>query len=244
VWLEPLRHAFTSKDNNIVDWRAYGRFLDWAERQPEPCTEALAVLWTDGETSGSERVDGFDALVPDDVSTRPGGLANLAGFLLSGLDAETWPNYRISALDDAYELARFPAVPPKSSPGTHYGHALDFFDATITEAEHQNLPITTRLEAQSAMWVIAGPGGQGPYGLTVDEWARFDAFVAIPNTLRSERKKKVPTPKKPQRPTRRVCPKCGHDDEVQFLGPAEDQFEFVCAGGSAHAEPYSFLVRG
>ncbi len=102
----------------------------------------------------------------------------------------------------------------------------------------------TRLEAQSAMLVIAGPGGHGRYGLTGDEWARFDAFVAIPNILRTERKKKAPDPKRPQRPTRRVCPKCGHDDEVEFFGPAEDQFEFICAGGASHAEPYSFLVWG
>ena len=243
-WLEPLRHAFLSKNNNMVDWRSYGRFLDWVERQPGSCSEALAVLWAEGDNSGPERVDGFDAFVPDDVSTRPGGLANLAGFLLSGLDADMWPNYRISTLDDAYELARFPTVPLKSSPGAHFGHALEFFDATIAEAASRNLPIRTRLEAQSAMWVIAGPGGHGRYGLTDDERARFDTFVAIPNMLRTERKKKAAEPKKPKRPSSRVCPKCGHDDEVTFVGPAEDRWEFECAGSSQHAEPYSVLVRG
>jgi hypothetical protein len=152
-----------------------------------------------------------------------------------------WPNYRITALDLAYELARFPGIPTKSSPGEHYGHALSFFDATIDEGEKRGIAVKDRLDAQGAMWVIAGGGARGPYGLSADEWSKFEEFVEIPSAIRKEQAQKVArAPQQKKRPTNRMCPLCGHDDEVRLVGPEGDQWRFECSGDS-HSEPYSFL---
>ncbi len=244
-WYEPLHLGLQNQKNNLVNWRSCQRFLDWAEQEPSACGEGLTALWAEGNLSGSDRVEAFDQFVPVDVSTRPGGLCNLAAYLLGGLDPVRWPNYRITALDLAYELARFSEAPSKSAPSVHYGHALSFFDAMMVEAKNRDFTIKDRLDAQGVMWVIAGGGAHGPYDLTAEEWSQFDAFVEVPSKLRQERaRKSASTPQKKRRPGSQVCPRCGHDDEVVLVGPAEDQWEFECLGGSQHGDRYSWLVRG
>ncbi len=240
AWHEALRHGLQNQDNNLVDWRAGQRFRDWADADRSTAGAALAVLWADDVSHGSERIDAFNGFVPKEVLSRPGVFCNLAAYLLGAKDPIRWPNYKVTVLDRAYELARFPSIPKKSSPGEHYGHALSYFDTMIEEALTRGIPIRDRLDAQGVMWVIASSGRRVNYELSDDEWSEFDAFIDVPAAIRKEQIKAKSAPVQRRRPTTGFCPQCGNDDEVRLLGPDGDGSLFECAGGRGHPEPYRF----
>ena len=125
--------GFQNKDNNIVPWQSSVPFLEWAEADGDAAREALRALWSAEDLDGPTRIDAFDSLVPPEVLPRPGVFCNLAAYLLGAKDPQRWPNYRIRALEDAYELTRFPLIPRKAPSGEYYGHALAFFDAMVAE---------------------------------------------------------------------------------------------------------------
>ena len=137
AWYEPLRHGLQNRDNNLVDWRVGQRFRDWADGDRSTAGAALAALWADDASHGSERIDAFNAFVPKEVLSRPGVFCNLAAYLLGAKDPIRWRNYRVTLLERAYELARFSSVRKKKLPREHYGHALSFFDTMIEEARQK-----------------------------------------------------------------------------------------------------------
>jgi hypothetical protein len=242
AWSEPLRRGFQNKDNNVVNWRAGQKFLEWTNTDKASAAAALGILWTDDTTHGSERIEAFDELVPDELLSRPGVFCNLAAYLLGAKDPIRWPNFRVTALSRAYELARYPNVTKRSSSGEHYGRALSFFDTMINEARLRGIPVRDRLDAQGVMWVLAGGGAGRAYDLSAEARGRLDAFVAVPAKLRkqqAQRAKRVPQQRK--RPTRGLCPLCGNDDEVRFLGSTGDNWLFECKAGVAHPDPYQFF---
>jgi len=243
-WYEPLRFGLSNKDSNPVAWRTADNFLTWATANGDAAATALRTLWTEEDVSGLARVDAFDALVPAELVARPGGLVNIAAYLLGAVDPIRWPTFRITALKRAYDLARFPSTPPKSSPGTHYGHALEFFDTMLEEAKARNIPFLDRLDAQCVTWVIAGGGiEKSPYPLTPRELADFNAFFDIPAPLRKVAGAKTATvPKQVKKPTRGFCPLCASDELVRLEGPEGDRWRFTCDNTDGHADPLEFFA--
>jgi hypothetical protein len=247
-WYDALRRGFQGPDSHLVPWQVSGPFLEWAERSRRSAAEALGALWTDDDLHAAERIDAFDAIVPAEIVSRPGVLCNLAGYLLGAKDPTRWPNFQLKALKHAYELTRFAPVPPKSSPGRHYGHALAFFDRVIAEAHSRDLPVENRLQAQGLTWVIANrKRDPDAYDLTAGQWAEFEAFVELPSALKKEQtaaraKARAITLQK-KRPTQGFCPLCGNDDKLRLTGSAEDGWEYLCEGTDGHAEPYRFAAR-
>jgi hypothetical protein len=240
-WYDALRRGFQNQNNNIVDWRASQSFLSWADENRSSAAEALKLLWSDDASQGAERIDAFNEFIPLEVLSRPGVFCNLAAYLLGAKDPRRWPNFKVTALNLAYELARFPGIPRRSSPGRHYGHALSFFDAMIHEARARGITLRDRLDAQGAMWVIAGGGEREPYDLSLKERSEFDEFVEVPSKVRKERAIKAkPESLQKKKPTTRVCPQCGYDDEVRLVGPSRDRWEFECQGGG-HPGPFRFF---
>ena len=243
-WFEPLRLGLSNKNSNPVAWRTADDFLKWATADGDAAAKALRALWTEEEAGGPERVDAFDALVPAELTSRPGGLVNVAAYLLGAVDPIRWPTFRITALRRAYELARFPSAPPKSSPGTHFGHALSFFDTMLEEARARNIPLKDRLDAQCVAWVIAGGGiEKGPYPLNSSELAEFNAFFTIPAPLRKTAGPKAKSlPKQVKKPTRGFCPLCASDEMVRLEGPDGNRWRFTCENTDGHPEPLEFFA--
>jgi len=247
-WFESLRRGLQGPDGHLVPWQVSQPFLEWADRNRRSAAEGLGALWTDDGSHGAERIDAFDAIVPDETVSRPGVFCNLAAFLLGARDPIRWPNFQLKALRHAYELTRFAGVPPKSSPGRHYGHALAFFDRMIAEGRLGGLALDNRLQAQGLMWVIACRKRQpDSYDLSPREWDAFEAFVELPSAIKKEqvaaRAKAKAVLLQRKRPTQGFCPLCGNDDKVHLTGSAEDGWEFVCEGTDGHADPYRFVAR-
>jgi hypothetical protein len=175
-----VKRAIREQKGNLVAWQATaatGRFNEWLDGAPRACGAALAALWTDQDLDGPQRIAAFDALVPQTVIDRPGGLANLGAFFLGGLDAKKWPNFRRRTLSRAYRAAGFPILGDAAPAGDHYKHALTFFDAMIYDAANRGCELD-RLSAQGAMWVIASRG-RGPYDFSEREWSALEAFSGV-----------------------------------------------------------------
>jgi hypothetical protein len=102
-WLGPLKRAFGG-ENNLLDWRARGTFLDWCANAPGAAAGALLELWGPEEITDSS-VDRFAAAVLSD--TRPGNRIAIASLLLMGIDACRFPPFRSTVDQKARKLLGF-----------------------------------------------------------------------------------------------------------------------------------------
>jgi hypothetical protein len=239
-WLTPLGRGFKNKDANLVTHYQFTPFLDWARDEPDDGRAALSALWATNESSGADRMDGFDLIVPPEVLSGPGIRCNLAAYLLGAADPIRWPNYKVTANDLACELARYPLPRRECSLGERYGHALGFYDELIDQARQRGMELRDRLDAQGVMWCISGTVGARPSTFTSEQWDEFLRFRTIPSVLRKKRsgpaKRKAPS-RRP--PTSQVCPICGHDDQVQLVGALDDGWLYVCESGPRHSPPFA-----
>jgi hypothetical protein len=75
-----------------------------------------------------------------------------------------------------------------------------------------------------------------PADFTADEWAELLEFRAVPSQLRRHRAAGSSRPKVVRRPSRPVCPICGHDERVLLVGPSGERWIWVCESGPQHPE--------
>ena len=90
-WLEQLKGAFKDRRNNLTDWRAHGKFLDWCEQNPEQAKKALEELWRSDTGTG---LTAFLKLLPKDPASGTGARLTLATFLLLGTDPGGAPFFK------------------------------------------------------------------------------------------------------------------------------------------------------
>ena len=247
-WLPELRRGFTNTSSNIVSFWVYTPFLAWANENPDSAAKVMSELWTSSNVEGPTRIDSFGDLLPSDVLPGKGSRCNLAAFLLGAIDPIGWPNYRVTASKTAYELTRTPMPAPDYSLGERYGHALDFFDEVVRQAQERGIPSRDRpnglsmdrLDAQGLMWCVT-QWRDRPSNFTTEEWQGLLAYRSLPSTLRKESAAKAQKLKAPRRPALPVCHLCGSTDEVIYVRPEGGRWKFVCEAGPGHPDPYEFL---
>jgi 5-methylcytosine-specific restriction protein B len=149
-WPKLLGTAFT-KDNNLVGWRAYQPFIQWASTDPDLASRALRELWRE---PGPESIDRFGALVPDVVAHTTGARLSIASFLLGHAGAASFPQWRAEIVDTAYRVTGFFKPEPTSSDGERYSIFLSFLDQVIEVAALSGLTVRDRLDAQGLMWTV------------------------------------------------------------------------------------------
>jgi hypothetical protein len=242
-WLPTLRSGFGDADNSTVIHFAWRPFMDWAEANPATSTDAVTSLWSKEGAPAPERLDGFGRILPDTVLPGRGVRLNLAAYLLNVVDPVEWPTYRVTVIERACDLAQEPKAPRELSLGATYQHALDFFDKISRHAPTFDCELRDRLDAQQLAFSVTLLKDR-PASISVDDWGGILAFRTVPSALRKEsRESKVRQVKPKYAPNYAVCPLCGNDEGVSRVGPIdEERWEFVCEGGSHHAEPYSFPV--
>jgi len=151
-WIAPLRRALRSTQQNLVSWRAHGRFLEWVDAHPDEAQAALLAIWSDG--TDEERTRKFLHIVPataDGVPSR-GNRISLVAFLMMGNDPTSYPPYRSTPLDIGYKLANYDPEPEDFADA--YVHALGFFDRILLEARQRDLHLRDLLDVQSLLWVM------------------------------------------------------------------------------------------
>ena len=96
--------------------------------------------------------------------------------LLMGLDVESYPPFRITVFDEAYQRTGYPVPESDADEVVLYDHSLDFLDQFIEEAMKRDVTINSRLEAQSLVWALRQvgeevPGSECGGGHEVDPWS-------------------------------------------------------------------------
>ena len=234
-WSQAVKRGFSNPHANIVSFWSFSPFIRWMESDVQAAHQALELLWGDGPEDAPARIDAFDEVFPREVLPGDGVRCNVVAYLLGAKAPYDWPNYRAMATRLAFELARHPLMPDGARLGERYGHALSFFDATIAEAAARGFHLRHRLDAQSVMWGVAAWQDK-PADFTADEWAELLEFRAVPSQLRRHRAAGSSRPKVVRRPSRPVCPICGHDERVVLVGPSGERWIWVCESGPQHPE--------
>ena len=149
-WADRLKRALPW--GNPLDFRAASRFRDWIDSTPGEALKALQMIWSPGSSSAIERIGAFSETVPGSAASRPGTFTTLASVLLMGLDVESYPPFRITLFDKAYERTQYPRPEESVDEATLYEHALRFLDRFMWEASQRGLALRHRLDAQSIVW--------------------------------------------------------------------------------------------
>jgi MoxR-like ATPase len=172
-WMNALRKALTSPDNNLTNWRVHNAFLNWVEQAPDALV-AVGHLWTEPRLP-AEAVESFARAVemPDAGKSN---LITLASVLLGAVDVRTTPPYRKKSFFKGYDLTSFSRPAEGATRGELYAHGLAFLDRMVTEATSRNLTLRDRLDAQSVLWSISQANEVPEW--TASDKARFRAFVA------------------------------------------------------------------
>lgn len=209
-WVEALRKAITSKDNNFTNFRLHTPFLEWTKKDPDAARVAIGHLWNE-PLAVSEAVEAFASALALPKGGKS-GLITLASVLLMGVDPRTLPPYRKSPYVKSYDLTGYGRPADDASRGQIYAHALAFLDRIVSEAASRGLALHDRLDAQSVLWAISQENAVGEW--SDEDKARLNAFVT-----QSQAPTPPPTlPKLPTPPTLAKLPtRAGIDDLARDL---------------------------
>ena len=141
---------------SIIHFTQQDNFRSWIDRSPDEALRALHALWTQDESSVSERIRAFSDLFPGDVTGGAGTRMNVISQLLMGLDIEHYPPFMVTLFDDAYRRTGYPQRAGDADDAALYEHALGFLDRLTIEARARGIPVRHRLDAQSIVWIVPG----------------------------------------------------------------------------------------
>ena len=155
-WEDLLRRAFTSKLNNLTNYREHDPFLKWMNSDPDQCRGALHALWS-ADGPPEERLQGFCDQVPADTLGTLGMRLSIGSFLLMAEDVHRLPPVKISPFREAWKLAGRGHGPTGVGPGAVYGDILRFLDDLVRDGRNWPVPLRDRLDAQGAVWWSTRP---------------------------------------------------------------------------------------
>ena len=151
-WFAHLKAAFAG-ENNLTSYFEHGKFLRWAEENPDPAREFLRSLW-DGDAAGVLRGAMFE--VPRTVLPGRAARASLASFLLMAVDVFDRPFFRNTVYTTASRLAGgAKIVTPAATVEDLYHDFLALLDALRDSLEARGTPLRDRIDAQGIVWMIA-----------------------------------------------------------------------------------------
>ena len=140
--------------SNLVTWRDRYNLNEWFVQNPVEGLRAIRTLWAGDESTISERIDRFSALLPTSVCGGSGTRMRLFSVLLMGLDAQLYPPFMTTVFHKAYLRTGYGQPQSDSDESTLYSHALGFLEHFIQEASKRGLQIENRLVAQSLVWGV------------------------------------------------------------------------------------------
>jgi 5-methylcytosine-specific restriction protein B len=166
-WFASLKAAFAG-ENNLTSFFEHGKFLRWAEENPEQARAFLRSLW-DGDAAGVLRGAMFE--VPKTVLPGRAARASLASFLLMGVDVFDRPFFRNTVYTVASRLAGREIVTASATVEDLYHDFLALLDTLRQSLEARGTPLRDRIDAQGIVWMIAQ--GNPPEEWSDDEKRAF-----------------------------------------------------------------------
>lgn len=152
-----------SAESNFIHWRHGDYIKKGLTDYPAEILQVLQALWTRDEVTIAQRVQKFWRSLPESISGQisgPGVRANVVSVLLTGLDVEQYPLFRVTVLNKAYDRTEYGRPEKDADVATLYEHALSFLDRFIEEAAERGLQLDHRLDAQSVVWATRGQSAE------------------------------------------------------------------------------------
>ncbi len=151
-WADSLKTAL--KDANFVWHGRRTELREWCANDQGTALQALRAIWTEDDSSVSERIRAFSDLYPWSVTGGAGSRTNVASGLLMGLDTYKYPPFLVRKFEEAYKRTGYEQADHDSDEAGLYQHALGFLDRFIEEASNRGLKLRHRLDAQSVVWAV------------------------------------------------------------------------------------------
>lgn len=151
--LEVLRRTFTSKDNNIVDWRDRAVVVGWIKNRPKDVRVSLRTFWESGKPLEKRFASFTDDLAEAGVRASGSRLA-VASTLLMTLSGCDFPPVKVKALAPALKMLGWEDIAAKRTALERYLYALKFFDYLKSESHRFQVELRDRLDAQGVVWCV------------------------------------------------------------------------------------------
>ena len=145
-WQDAIKRI---KQHKLLFHIQKSRFDDWIGDKPGEALRALQALWAEEARPIAERIDAFCDEFPASVIKGAGTRTTVISILLMGQDAEEYPPYSTTKLQQAYERTGYPLPKDGASEAELYEHRLGFLDRFIEEAKARDLTVLHRLDAGS-----------------------------------------------------------------------------------------------
>jgi hypothetical protein len=155
VALELLRKTFTSKDNNIVDWRNRADVVAWIKERPTDAALSLRKLWK-STAALEKRFDSFCEDLAEAGVTASGAQLAIISTLLMTHSACKFPPVKVQAFRPALKTLDWDDLVTKDGALDRYLYAQMFLDYLIEQGEEFDVELRDRLDAQGIVWCIGG----------------------------------------------------------------------------------------
>ena len=150
-WSELVKHGM---NNNLVHHVQQTKLGYWFDNHEDIALKALQELWDD-EPAVDERINKFaKRLAEKKTIAGSGTILNVISVLLMGIDAKRYPPFRIKLFKGAYRRSGYPMPPKEADEAGLYQHALNFIDHLIESVHKAGAMCSSRLDAQSLVWII------------------------------------------------------------------------------------------
>jgi hypothetical protein len=181
-WQQLLRSAVRNSDQNLVDFRTHGTFLDWVAEHTEHAGTALRAIWADDDVR--TRMRGFLDAIRGQPLGGPSARLSMGALLMLGRRAEQVAPYKWTVFDNVHKALGRPSRPGElDAAATYTPEALaarlqidgrrvrDFLRDAFPRGEEET-GTDWLLTAEQAEQVLAALGGEGTDGVlaTYSEW--------------------------------------------------------------------------
>ncbi len=181
-WQELLRSAVRYSEQNLVDFRVHGKFLEWVEAHAEPAAAALRAIWAPEEVR--TRMHGFLDAVRNAPLGGPSARLSMGALLMLGRVPEKTAPYKWTVFDNLRKALGRPSRPGELDATAMYrpedlaarlhvdGRQVRNFLRNAFPRGEEEAGEDWRLTAEQAEQVLAALGGDGsdPVLATFAEW--------------------------------------------------------------------------
>lgn len=153
--IEGIRKTFTSKDNNIVDWRDRADVVAWIKERPKDAAESLGSLWQTNRAL-EIRFNQFSKDLARVGITASGTQLAITSTFLMALSAGEFPPIKVVAFRTALNFLGWDDIGTKPSTLDRYLYAQSFLNYLIKEGRKFKVELRDRLDAQGVVWCFGG----------------------------------------------------------------------------------------
>ncbi len=165
-WVSKLKVGLRSRPGHPMTWRTIDDVKKWVDGSPGEAMKALQTLWTESNTSLSDRIRNFNRILPGEPQIRggTGTRIRLISALLMGLDDTEYPPFAYRTFQNAYKRTGYKYPSHDADEASLYEHALAFLDRLVLQAQAHDVRLCHRLDAQSVVWQLVNelPEFDGP----------------------------------------------------------------------------------